>query len=192
MLSCKKLNYKVATIVLFMTTAVLLATPGMAADTGTTYKIDPLHSIALFDIEHLGVSRFVGRFDSVNGSFVVKPSGSTVSVTIPLSSLDTNHEPRDKHLKSPDFFNAAQFPDIKFEGKQEGDELKGDLTMHGVTKPVTFHFKKIGEGKDPFGGYRVGYEATTVIKRSDFGMKFMIPALSDDVDLRVDLEGMRQ
>lgn len=166
-----------------------------------TFQIDPVHSIALFTIGHLGVSEFAGRFDKVTGSFTVDsahPGHDQVKVEIPLSSLDTNFEQRNKDLSGPDFFNAKQFPVMTFvstrvEMKGKGDaELLGKLTLHGVTKPVRFHMHHVGAGPDPWGGYRSGYVATGVIHRSEFGMNYLAAGIGDAVKVSLHIEGKRQ
>ncbi len=165
-----------------------------------TFKIDPLHSVAQFWIGHMGVSEFPGRFDAISGSFTVDASNKadTVSVEIPIDSLDTNYDKRNKDLLGPDFFNAKQFPkmtfastSVKMKNDSEGT-LTGNLTLHGVTKPVTFSLRHVGAGPDPWGGYRSGYVAKTTIKRSDFGMNYMLNGISDTVEVQLNIEGKRQ
>lgn len=171
------------------------------ANPAGTFKIDPVHSVVQFWIGHLGVSEFPGRFDTVTGSFVVdaaNPAADKVSVEVPMDSLDTNFEKRNKDLLGPDFFNAKQFPtmtfrstSVKMKNAEEG-ELAGNLTLHGVTKPVTFSLRHVGAGPDPWGGYRSGYVARTVIHRSDFGMNYMLNGISDAVTVQLNIEGKRQ
>jgi len=190
---------------LALTTATFAASPaapnsGVAAPVGT-YKIDPAHSGAFFELGHLGgISRFMGRFNDITGELVVdSPEKSKVNVTIKTESVDTNHEGLDKHLKSPDFFNAVQFPTLTFtsthvrlDNKGEGT-VSGNLSLHGVTKPVTLKLKQIGSGKGMKGEQRVGYVASTTIKRTDFGMNYAVPAAAtDEVDLRINIEGIKQ
>ncbi|GAB3773538.1 YceI family protein [Ramlibacter monticola] len=173
---------------------------GAAAPTGT-YKIDPAHSGAFFEIGHLGgISRFMGRFNDISGDLVVDASDKAkIAVAIKTDSIDTNHEGLDKHLKSPDFFNSVQFPTLTFtsshvrlDGKGEGT-VSGNLNLHGVTKPVTLKLKQIGAGKGMKGEQRVGYVATTTIKRTDFGMNYAVPAAAtDEVDLRINIEAIKQ
>lgn len=165
------------------------------------YKIDPAHSVAYFELGHAGgISRFMGRFNDISGELLVDtPEKSTVKVDIKVDSVDTRTEALDKHLKSPDFFNAAQFPTLTFVSSAvslnpsgEGT-LNGNLTLHGVTKPVTFKLRQIGSGSGPRGDTRVGYVATSTIKRSDFGMNYGIPkAATDEVDLRINIEAVKQ
>ena len=170
-----------------------------SADPGQ-YKIDPVHSYAFFTVTHLGVSRFTGRFDKVTGELTADGRGpaNKVVAEIDMNSVDSGFADRDKHLKSPDFFAAAQFPKARFEStkvvfdaKGEGS-LAGNLTLLGVTKPVTFKLQHVGAGKDPWGGYRSGYVATTTLKRSDFGMNYLLDGLSDAVELTLNVEAIKQ
>lgn len=166
-----------------------------------TYKIDVAHTHAAFFISHLGVSRFMGRFDDIQGNLVVgdKPEKSRVSVTIPVASINVKHQKLEEHLKSPDFFDVAQFPNMFFESgkvrwnnKGEGT-LSGNLTIHGVTKPVDFALKVTGAGKGPRGDTRAGFEATTSIRRSDFGMTYGLPrVVGDTVEIAMMVEGVLQ
>jgi polyisoprenoid-binding protein YceI len=178
-------------------TAFAAATPVPAG----AYKVDAAHSGAFFEVGHLGgVSRFSARFNDIAGDFVLDtPEKSKVSVTIKTESIDSNVEALDKHLKSPDFFNAVQFPTMNFTStavKLDANgtgTLAGNLTLRGVTKPVTFQLKQIGAGKGMKGEQRVGYVATSTIKRTDFGMNYGVPgAATDEVDLRINIEGVKQ
>jgi polyisoprenoid-binding protein YceI len=165
-----------------------------------TFKIDPVHSSIIFSIKHFGVTDFYGRFNDVSGKVVLDkadPSKSSVELTIPVESLDTHHAKRDQHLKSPDFFNAKQFPMIVFKSKSvegSGDDYKiaGELLLHGVTKPLTLEMKTGTEAKGPEGEIRGGGETRFTVKRSDFGMNFMQGPLGDEVDLIVSLEGIKE
>lgn len=153
------------------------------------YKIDNAHTAALFSVTHLKTSNTRGRFNKISGTF----SDGAISIEIDVSSLDTNDAKRDKHLRGPDFFNAKQFPKMTFKSTAwSGDSLKGKLTIHGVTKSVTVTTKKIGEGKDPWGGFRRGYDVNFTIKRSDFGMSHMLGAVSDEVKISFSIEGIKQ
>lgn len=165
------------------------------------YQIDPDHSMAQFTVGHLGVSEMDGRFGVISGSFNVdaaNPEQARVSVQIPINSLDSNHSQRDKDLLGPDFFNAKQFPTMSFTStkvqwrSKNAGQLSGNLTLRGVTKPVTFTLRHIGAGPDPWGGYRSGYVATTTIARSDFGMSFMLGGISDAIQVKLNIEGKRQ
>ncbi|QTQ38639.1 Lipid/polyisoprenoid-binding protein, YceI-like [Aromatoleum petrolei] len=165
------------------------------------YVIDVAHSHVYFFISHLGVSRFMGRFDDIKGTFVIgqKPAESAVSATVPVVSVNTKHQKLEDHLKSADFFDVAQFPTMTFESTRvnwnnrgEG-VLSGNLTIHGVTKPVDFNLKLTGAGKGPRGDTRAGFEGTTTIKRSDFGMTYGLPrVVGDTVEIALSVEGIRQ
>ncbi len=167
-----------------------------------TYKVDPVHTTAIFRIKHLGVTYFYGRFNETTGSFTLNtenPSEMSFDVQIKTESVDTNAAGRNNHLKSPDFFNAKQFPTISFKSKsvQSSGEntytVSGDLTLHGVTKPITVQMEFVGQGdKGARSGYRAGFDVTFTIKRSDFGMNYMQGMLGDEVTIMVGLEGVRQ
>jgi len=165
-----------------------------------TYKVDPVHSSVIFSVKHSGVTDFYGAFKEISGSVsfdAADPSKSAVELTIPVESIDTRSEKRDQHLKSPDFFNAKQFPAITFksnkiEGSGESYKISGDLTLHGVTKPVTADFKRGADGKGGQGKTVGGGEARFTIKRSDYDMKFMIGPLGDEVNIILSLEGAKQ
>lgn len=176
---------------LLVTTAVIASTSAFAAD----YQVDPAHSAVTFEVGHLGVSTTVGRFNDFEGSFAYGDNNSdgNVEFTIQAASVDTNHEARDKHLRSPDFLDVKQFPTLTFKSTSfDGEDLVGDLTLHGVTKEVTFEVETVGEGEDPWGGYRAGFEASTTIKRSDFGVSYFIPGVTDETEIDVYIEGIRQ
>lgn len=172
-------------------------TANAEADKGN-YKIDPIHSQALFTVGHLGVAKLTGRFDSVKGELSVDGAGGSVKAEIDIASVNTNFADRDKHLRSPDFFNATQFPKMTFDSTSvsmpaSGDgTMSGNLSLHGVTKPATFKLTHVGAAKDPWGGYRSGYVATGVIKRSDYGMKFMLGPVSDEIEVRLNIEAIKQ
>lgn len=182
---------------LALSAVAAVAAPAPAGE----YKIDPAHSGAFFEVGHLGgISRFMGRFRDISGDLTVDtPEKSRVKVSIKTDSVDSNHEGLDKHLKSPDFFSAVQFPVMSFASTAvtlnpagEGT-LAGNLTLRGVTKPVTFKLKQIGAGKGMRGEQRVGYVATATIKRSEFGMNYGVPgAATDEVDLRINIEAIKQ
>lgn len=177
---------------------VALALPAFAAD---TYRVDPEHASVVFKVKHLGVSYVWGRFNQVAGTFVLdeaNPAASRVEVVIQTASVDTGNARRDRHLRNADFFDAEQFPEVRFTSKQmtrkESNlwEVTGDLTLHGVTRPLTVQITKVGAGKDPWGGERAGGELTFTIKRSDFGMSGLLEAVGDEVTVFVGLEGVKQ
>lgn len=185
---------------LALTTAALLASAATASV--ADYKIDKQgqHAFVQFRIQHLGYSWLYGTFRDFDGSFTfdeADPSKDKVNVTINTNSVDTNHAERDKHLRSAEFLNVAKFAHATFVStgvKKDGDELDitGNLTLNGVTKPVTLEAKKLGEGKDPWGGYRAGFEAETKIALKDFNIKTDLGPASQDVQLMISVEGIRQ
>lgn len=173
-----------------------------AAALAADYKIDKegQHAFVNFRIQHLGYSWLYGTFKDFDGSFTFdekNPSADKVNVTINTNSLDTNHAERDKHLRSADFLNAGKFPQATFVStsvKKDGDELDitGNLTLNGVTKPVMLEAKMLGEGKDPWGGYRAGFEAEGEIVLKDFNIKKDLGPASQKVQLIISVEGVRQ
>tara|TARA_R110001599_G_scaffold88069_7_gene234265 strand:+ start:16716 stop:17255 length:540 start_codon:yes stop_codon:yes gene_type:complete len=177
--------------IIIISALTLLSSITMAAD----YKIDPAHSSVVFKIGHLGVSTTVGQFNEFEGQFSYAENGKSgsASLNIKADSVSTNHEARDKHLRSPDFLDVKQFPSLTFKSTTfDGNTLTGDLTLHGVTKAVSLDVNKIGESKDPWGGYRSGFEAKTVILRSDFGVTYFIPGVTDKTEIEIYVEGIRQ
>lgn len=179
--------------------AALFAGQAMAAD----YAIDKQgqHAFVNFKISHLGYSWIYGTFKDFDGSFsfdAARPEASKVNVTLKTASVDTNHAERDKHLRSGDFLNvdkhpAATFTSTRVESTGEGTaNITGDLTLNGVTKPVVIAAKFLGEGKDPWGGYRAGFEGTANIKMKDFGIKMDLGPQSENVELILTVEGVRK
>lgn len=165
------------------------------------YEIDPVHTAALFKIKHIGVSNTIGRFNEIAGAITWDAANLTaakIDVTIQAGSVDTHSEKRDAHLISPDFFDAKQFTTLKFTSSSftkiddSNYKIVGEFTMHGVTKPLTINAMKIGEGKDPWGGYRIGFESNFTIKRSEFGMTKMLDGISDDVVVTFSTEGVKK
>ncbi len=166
-----------------------------------TYQFDPVHTNVIFLVDHLGFSRMVGQFETFDGSVRLDPAAlaqGAVSITIQTDSVDTDHEKRDAHLRSPDFFNTAEFPTITFESTkveptgEKTARVQGNLTMLGVTKPVTLDmtFNRVGPHPSPqMAGVMVaGFSGRTQINRSDFGMTGMIPSLGDEVEIWLEVE----
>ena len=177
----------------------LFAGHAMAAD----YAIDKpgQHAFVNFKISHLGISWMYGTFKDFDGSFSYddkKPEASKVEVTLKTNSVDTNHAERDKHIRNADFLNVSKFPEAKFVSTKvtKVDDKKlditGDLTIHGVTKQVVVNAELTGEGKDPWGGYRAGFHGVTNIQMSDFGIKNVLGAASENIELTISLEGVRK
>ncbi len=167
------------------------------------YIIDKkgMHASIQFKISHLGYSWLWGRFNDFNGSFSYdknKPEDSKVEVTINTRSVDSNHAERDKHLRGKDLLNVDKYPTARFISssfvqKNDGTgQLKGDFTLHGITKPITIETQYIGAGKDPWGGYRIGFEGTTRIALSDFGILKNLGPASKELELIFAIEGVRQ
>lgn len=184
--------------------STLLAGQAMAAD----YAIDKKgqHAFVDFKISHLGYSYITGTFRDFDGAFsfdAAKPEDAKIQVTLKTASLFTNHAERDKHVSSEDFLNVAKFPEATFvstavkptgknaDGKLTAD-VTGDLTIMGVTKPIVIKATFLGEGTDPWGGYRAGFEGTTSINRQDFGKMMDLGPQSNEVSLYFSLEGIRQ
>ena len=172
------------------------------------YDIDPTHSGAHFSVRHLMISNVKGEFTKVSGTVTydpANPSGSKVEATVDVRSLHTRDEQRDGHLKSADFFDADKFPEIKFVSKSvtpdgHGEYLvKGDLTIHGVTKEVALQVEgPTPEVKDPWGNMKAGATATTKIDRKDFGLTWNASLetggvlVGDEVKISLDLELTRR
>ncbi|MFW9267188.1 YceI family protein [Pseudomonas sp. D2-30] len=178
--------------------ALLSAGQAMAAD----YVVDKegQHAFVDFKISHLGYSFITGTFKDIDGKFsfdAAKPEDSKIEFNVNTASVFTNHAERDKHIASADFLNASKFgkatfvsTSVKSTGENTAD-VTGDLTLMGVTKPVVVKATFLGEGKDPWGGYRAGFEGTTTIKRSDFGKQKDLGPKSDAVELYVSFEGVK-
>jgi len=184
---------------LSLATALTLSGSVFAED----YAIDKkgAHASIQFKISHLGYSWLWGRFNDFDGTFSYDEkhkSASKISVTVNTKSVDSNHAERDKHLRSSDFLDVDKFPQAKFESTSysESDKgkavLKGNLTLHGVTKEVILDITKVGAGKDPWGGYRRGFEGTTRIALKDFGISKNLGPASAELDLIIALEGIKQ
>lgn len=179
--------------------AMLLPSQLLAAK----YVIDTegSHAFILFRIQHLGYSWLSGRFNTFSGNFEYdenNPDKASVQVEIDVASIDSNHAERDKHLRGEDFLDVRKFPKASFEStsfKDNGDGtaiLKGNLTLHGVTKPVTIDVEHIGHGPDPWGGYRRGFEGTTRIGLADYDINYNLGPKSKEVELTLSVEGIRQ
>ncbi|MCO6056370.1 YceI family protein [Pseudomonas sp. MOB-449] len=178
--------------------AALFAGQAMAAD----YVIDKegQHAFVNFKIGHLGYSYIYGTFKDFDGSFSFdekNPEASKIKVTLKTASVDTNHAERDKHIKSGDFLNVSKNPTATFEStsvKSTGQgtaDVAGNLTLNGVTKPVVIKAKFVGQGDDPWGGYRAGFEGTTSIKLKDFAIQKDLGPASQEAELIISFEGVR-
>lgn len=177
---------------------VMMTAPTLARAEVQTYKYDTVHTQIMFFVSHLGFSISEGEFHDFDGSINLDmndPSKSNVDVTIKTDSIDMDDAKWDAHMKNADFFDVEQYPKMTFKSTnvevtgEDTAKVTGDLTILDVTKPVTLDVKlnKIGDhpmNKKP----TVGFSATTRIKRSDFGMKYALPMVGDDVDIRIEVE----
>lgn len=159
------------------------------------------HAFVNFKISHLGFSWMYGGFNDFDGRFnwdAANPEASQVEVTLQTASVDTNHAERDKHLRSGDFLNVDQHPTATFVSRKvissdgESMDIIGDLTLNGVTREVTVDAEFIGEGEDPWGAYRAGFAGTTQIKLKDYNIKMDLGPASEEVELILSIEGVRQ
>ncbi len=181
-----------------LATAIVAAAPARAAD----YVIDTAksHASINFRIKHLGFSWLTGRFNEFSGTFTfdeAHPEASKVKVEVDTESIDSNHAERDKHLRSKEFLDTATYPTATFEStgvKVNGDKaaITGNLTLHGVTKPIEIAAERVGGGDDPWGGFRQGFTGTTRIPLKDFGINFDLGPASQEVELTLNIEGVRQ
>lgn len=174
------------------------ATETKSIETPTTFQVDDVHSMALFRVQHMGAGRFWGLFNDVSGTIQYTPENSlSLNIAIQTESVDSNNEQLDRHLKSPDFFNSVEFPQMTFVSisakhiENNRFEVVGDLTIHGVKKRVTVpvecsRISKLG------GATRAGFEASFEINRSDFGVSYGVEKkmLGDETRIIVSLEGI--
>ncbi len=168
------------------------------------YKIDAAHSKVGFEISHLVIATVEGKFTDFEGMIVVDPKleKSKVDINIKAASINTANEDRDKHLKSPDFFDTAKFEKVifkskKLEGTPEALKISGDLTMHGVTKPVVLEAKYSGAVKDPWGNERIAFKASTKVNRKDFGLTWHKaveagPVVGEEVSIDIKIEAIKE
>jgi len=187
--------------------ALALALPLAAFAAPENYTLDPYHTYPHFAVEHLGVSMLWGRFNKTSGKFTLDRAAKKASLelTVETASVSTGDADKgsrarslDEHLRNADFFNAAEFPrmtfrgaDVKFSGDQP-TEMTGELTLLGVTKPLTLKVERWVCKDNPFNKKPMcGGNASGVLKRTDFGMKFLVPAVSDEVRLYVEFEGYK-
>jgi polyisoprenoid-binding protein YceI len=183
-----------------MTAATTTQIPGYVAG---TWDIDPVHSDVSFTVRHMMVSKVRGRFATFGGVIVTAPelTDSSVTTTVDASSIDTGNGQRDGHLRTADFFEAERYPTWEFRSTairpdDDGLAIDGELTIKGVTRPVTFGLGVNGFGPDAYGGTRAGFSASTAINRSDFGVDIAMPldgggvVVSEKVGIELEIEGV--
>ena len=186
-----------------MTISVMLAFSAMALPASAAdYVIDTkgAHASINFQVKHLGYSWVVGRFDRFSGGFSFDdkaPQNASIKVEIDTTSVNSNHAARDKHLRSGDFLDTEMFPKASFESTSvevtgKTAIVHGKLTLHGETRDITMNANFVGGGKDPWGGYRVGFVGTTKFALADFGISFNLGPASKEVELTLHIEGIRQ
>ncbi|MGB7404240.1 MAG: YceI family protein [Pacificimonas sp.] len=181
-----------------MTTPIAAEAPGQrdtSAVTGGDYQIDAAHTTATFTVDHLGFSSYTGQFGNPSGTLTLDMAdlaNSSVSVSFPVSSVSTTSDQLDQHLQTDDFFNAAEYPEVTFTSTDvvvdgENAAIRGDLTIRDVTKSVVLQTEFYGAGTNPMSSKEnVGFRAVTSIVRSDFGMDYAVPGVSDEVLLVID------
>jgi polyisoprenoid-binding protein YceI len=176
-------------------TSILAASATTAFAAPQKYDIDTTHTQVIFSWNHFGFSNPSAMLEKFTGDFMLDTADitkSSISITFPLDGLHTGVPKLDEHLKSPDFFDAAKFPDITFKSTKvdksgaNGLKVTGDLTIHGVTKPATLDVKINKIGDNPMmKKASAGFDATTTIKRSEFGVSKYVPNVSDEIPVRI-------
>ncbi len=186
-------------LLITLLSTLLISSAASAAD----YKLDikGMHAAVQFKISHLGMSWIMGRFDSFTGEYSYdadKPEEAKLSIVVDTKSVNTNHAERDIHLRNEDFLDVDKYPQATFTSEtvtlndDNTGTMTGQLNLHGVEKTITVDIKKIGEGKDPWGGYRSGFEGSTILKLADYGMTKNLGKASETLELTVSFEGKRQ
>ena len=165
------------------------------------YSFDKTHTQVIFFVNHMGYSFSEGEFLDFDGGFTIdteNPANSTIDVTIHTASIDMDDEKWDAHMKNEDFFNVEEYPEMTFKSTnvevtgENTANVTGDLTLLGVTKPVTLQVTHNKSGPSPMGSeYKSGFSATGSLKRSEFGMNYGIPNVGDDVEIRIEVEAIR-
>ncbi len=180
--------------------APVTALPLIAQAAEYEFDIEGQHAFIEWRIQHLGYSWLYGRFNDFEGSFEYEDGqieDASVEVTIDMASLDSNHAERDKHLREKDFFYVKEYPEATFkstgiESTDDGFVINGDLTMRGVTKSIEIEAEKVGEGEDPWGGYRAGFHGTTTLTLKDFGIDYDLGPAATEAEVTLSVEGIRQ
>lgn len=177
------------------------APEALAKNMVEVYKVDPGHTSVLFRVKHLGIAYFYGRFNRTSGGIRFdegNPKNCSVELEIDATSIDTNDEKRDLHMKSEEFFHVSEHPTAKFVSqkikKLKGDayQVQGELTLRGVSKQVTCELTHTGKGDTFFKDYRRGFETSFTVARSEFGMTALMNGLDDEVEITIAVEAIRQ
>jgi polyisoprenoid-binding protein YceI len=194
-----KIRHVAFGFLLFVLLAGALASPRVtnAAD---VYRIDPDHSTITFRVKHMGIAFVYGRFNDVEGSYAFDETATEncfIEIRVKAENIDTGNEKRDSHLRGPDFFDTDKFPTIVFKSvfvkklQESTYEVVGYLTLHGITQFVTVQAVKTGNIQIPGGELRTGFETAFMVRRSDYGMKYMLGGVGDKIELTVSVEGVR-
>jgi polyisoprenoid-binding protein YceI len=179
-----------------------LSGAAFSAQAAENYKLDPTHTSVIFIVNHLGFSNFQGRFGGTSGELTLdreNPAASSATISIDLTQVDSGFEGLDNHMKTADFLNVEQSPTATFKStsvEMTGDKtatITGDLTLLGQTKPLVLDVTLTGEGDHPMTGDHVlGFGATGTVTRSEYGMNYLVPAVSDEVELQISAEFLKQ
>jgi len=181
--------------------SIVFSVPSLLQAADYVIDTEKAHAFIQFRIKHLGYSWLLGRFNDFDGSFSydeTKPTASTVEVSIRTASIDSNHAERDKHLRGEEFLEVDRFPEATFvstgytENADKTAVMTGNLTLHGVTRPVSIAVKPVGHGPDPWGGKRRGFEGTTRLKLTDYNINFDLGPAAREVELFLSVEGIEQ
>ncbi len=196
-LACALMSLPVATLAPLVAQQKIPELPGKADISRVkagSYQTDPVHTVVGFSVDHFGFNPYPGLFGDIKGTLVIdpaKPENAKVDITVPLSGLATASSELNTHMRGADFFEAEKYSDVRFVStavKVEGITamIEGNLTIKGVTKPVTLEAEFTGAGKNPMNKKEtVGFKGYAMIKRSDFGMGYGIPMVSDTVNLSI-------
>jgi polyisoprenoid-binding protein YceI len=200
-------NFRGLIVILIAAFSFVMANAADSRPEAATYDIDPDHSQVIFKVKHMGISTVTGRFDLFEGTYNFDEKdldNSSVDVAIKTSSVNTNKQKRDDHLRSPDFLNVDKYPKITFKSKEikkgQGDDFTiiGDLTINGVTKRVVLASEYGGKVMDPMGNERTAFTAETTINRKDYGISWNKTldsgglVVGDDVKITLEVEGIRK
>ena len=187
---------------LALTIAAGLSGAAFSAQAAESYKLDPSHTSVIFIVNHLGFSNYQGRFGGASGELTIDRdnlAASSAEINIDLTQIDSGFEGLDNHMKTADFFDVENHPTATFKSSaielvgENGAKITGDLTILGQSKPLVLYVTLTGEGDHPMtGDHILGFAAKGTVTRSDYGMTYLVPAISDDVTLQISSEFMKQ